>query len=273
MRCKGKITEKKKNGRTIEKTCNYELSKHAIFCPVCGQPTQALSGPLSAKKNHKSSWNSYKEKKSQYYPLAIFLIFVVFLPLLLVSIYNDNIAKLVNLTAYLVNNLTLLLLVPLSLLPFASSRDFIEHPLTIKNYFRNFKYYFHYLGLVLITILYFFILNVLCTGYLLNIMTDPILHPVRLILVLYWLVNILPAPLLIARKNMNPLRAIYVSHKASKETRWQQFFLILIVAFYNIIGLAIIGIGLIATIPYSYVIIEKYYQKMDEFELFDIDKT
>jgi hypothetical protein len=37
----------------------------------------------------------------------------------------------------------------------------------------------------------------------------------------------------------------------------------------NIIGAAMAGFGLLITIPFTYILIEKYYHSLDEFELFD----
>ena len=120
----------------------------------------------------------------------------------------------------------------------------------------------------MLNIIYFALLKIICTGYSLNIAVDPILHIVRLIMVLYWIAIIVPTPILMIRKKMNPISAIILSIKAGKETRWQQFFIAVFIFILNIVGTALVGLGLLVTIPLSYVLLERYYLQMDEFELF-----
>jgi len=112
-------------------------------------------------------------------------------------------------------------------------------------------------------------MKIICTGYLLNIAIDPVLHIVRLVMVLYWIAIVVPAPVLMVRKSLNPIKAIIVSYKAGKETRWQQFFLAIRIVLVNVLGAAIVGLGLLVTIPLSYLQLEKYYSKMEEYELFE----
>ncbi|MBC8415879.1 MAG: hypothetical protein H8E11_05565, partial [Candidatus Cloacimonetes bacterium] len=79
----------------------------------------------------------------------------------------------------------------------------------------------------------------------------------------------LPSPILIARKKVNAFRAVALCYKASMETRWQQFFLVLQIASINVLGAALAGLGLLYSIPLSYVLIERYYQKLDDYRLFE----
>jgi uncharacterized membrane protein len=163
----------------------------------------------------------------------------------------------------------LLILVPFTLIPFGFKENFTDEPFKISMYFQALKHYPKFFLLVLVNILYFLLLKILCTGYILGITIDPILHPVRFILVLYWIVITFPAVLLIVRKKMNPIKAVIVCYKASAETRWQQFFIMFRLFIMNIIGAAMAGFGLLITIPFTYILIEKYYHSLDEFELFD----
>ena len=268
MKCKGKIKEKTRSGRTIEKNCTAKLDEHAIFCSECGEPTDALSGPLSAKKNYQEAWKEFKQIKTKFYPFSIFMIFTAFLLILLSVLFSRSLAESFNIDHYLFVNLVLLILVPFVLVPFSFEPGFLKEHFTISGYFKELKNYPKFFMLTLVYILYFALLKVLCTGFQLGIATDPILHLVRLVLVLYWITIMLPSPILIIRKKVNAFKAVVLCYKASAETRWQQFFLVLKIVFINIIGAALAGLGLLVTIPLSYVLIEKYYDNMDEFELF-----
>lgn len=269
MKCKGMRKEKTKNGKKIEVKCNTELDKHAIFCEVCGEPTAALSGPLSAEQNYREVWEKFKPAKSQYYPFAIFLILTSFLLIGLGLFFSKDLAESMKISHFVFTNLMLLILVPFTLIPFGFKENFIEKPFKISMYFKALKYYPQLFLFVLLSILYFLLLKILCTGYMLGITVDPILHPVRFILVLYWITITFPAVLLIIRKKMNPITAVVSCYKASAETRWQQFFIVFRLFVMNIIGAAFAGLGLLVTIPFTYILIEKYYQSLDEFELFD----
>jgi len=112
-------------------------------------------------------------------------------------------------------------------------------------------------------------LKVICTGFLLKVATDPILHLVRFILVIYWLAIIMPAPLLILKNGITPLKAVTVSYKAGSETRWQHFFLLLFLFLINLLALIPAGLGLFFTLPLSYRMIYHYYNKMADYKLFD----
>jgi len=301
MKCSGMKKEKTKNGKKIEIKCNTELDKHAIFCKVCGRPTGALSGPLNAKKNYQKIWKEYKPITSKYYAFSIFLILTFFLMMGLGIFFRVDLAESFKMDLYLFTNLLLLVLVPFILIPFSFDENYTQNSFTISMYFKALINYPKYFLLVLVNILYFLILKILCTGYLIGITVDPILHPVRFILVLYWITITFPSVFLIIRKNMNPIKAVMVCYKASAETRWQQFFIvfglfimnfigaaiivlglfiinIIIAAIANqellgnyvlIIGFAIAGLGLLVSLPFTYILMEKYYQSLDEFELFE----
>ena len=170
----------------------------------------------------------------------------------------------------------MLFLVPLTLIPFSFKEDFLEKSFTINNYLKNFKHYPKLFVFTFINIIYFLILNIICTGSLkingtifINYTTDPILHLVRFVLVLYWIAIILPAPIYMFRKQVNPLRAIIDVYKAGKETRWQQFFTAVLGTVSNLLGLICLVFGLIISIPLSYTLIENYYRRMREYALFD----
>ncbi|MFC1898311.1 hypothetical protein ACFLYJ_01940 [Candidatus Cloacimonadota bacterium] len=263
MKCKGSIIEKKSLFEKKVKVCNNQLADHQIFCDKCGTSTGVLSKDLSAKQNWKQAWNQFKPEKASYYAFSIFMIICIFSFIGLSAVMGSQ--------YFWYNNLVLLFIVPLALIPFSFESNFLTEPFTIKKFFQYAQHYPKLFLFVLINIAFFIFLKILCTGAFLNIATDPILHEVRLILVLYWIAIVLPAPILMIRKKMNPLKAIIVSYKAGSETRWQQFFVVFFLFCANLLGLALAGLGLLVTIPFTYIIIERYYLRMDEYELFDTE--
>jgi len=258
-----------KNGRKVDEKCGAELDEHAIFCDVCGKSTNALSTGLSAKENFKSVWNEFKELKEKYYSFSIFITLTAFLSIILGIIFRLKLAEAVHLSPYFFTNLMLLFLVPFTLIPFAMKKDFLVNHFTIKSYIENLKYYPHFFLLVLMNILYFALLKILCTGYQLKIIVDPILHLVRFVLVFYWIAIMFPLPLVMFRKKVNPIKSAIMCYKASAETRWQQFFIIIQIVLINIFGFGLFGVGLIISIPLTYILIERYYHQLDEYELFN----
>ena len=217
MKCKGTWKEKTPNGRTVKRKCNNELSEYAIFCDKCGTPTDALSTGLNAKKNWLEVRETFRNLRWSFYKFNIFFLITIFIPIGSVIFFQKDLAQFIGIDQYLFINLALLLLVPLSLIPFAFDEENYSQNFSIQNYFNKLKFYPKFFLFTLENIIFFFILKVFCTGYLIGVTVDPILAPVRVILVLHWITIMFPAPLVIVRKNINPLAVLKVCYKASAE--------------------------------------------------------
>jgi len=261
MKCSGIVKEKNKLGKQVTRICSEKLDDHEIFCHVCGRPTSALSTDLSARISIKETWKSFNKVRKNSYLFAIVMVILLAITIYLSVLTSNN---------YLYNNLVLLIMTPLLLLPLSGKDDLTVEQLTPGSYFRKIKNYPVFFVFVLINILYFLLIKIICTGYLLGLATDPILHLVRLVLVVYWIVIVTPVPFLMIRKKMNPLRALYTAYKAGDETRWQQFHLILGAAVAVVFGGLVFLVGLLVAIPFFYFVLENYYKRMDKYHLFDI---
>lgn len=232
--------------------CNVSLDELQVFCYECGEPTGALRSGLSARQTIKKVWEEHNEVKSKSYTFAIFYFFVLLVPLaVIIALTVHN---------YYLHNLSLLIFLPLLFIPFAMAGD-ISGRFTIKGYFNNIKFYPRYFIFILINILYFFIVKVITDS------VDPMLNIVRLILVLYWLAIVTPLPSLIGNSKIPFLKALKDIYRGSKETRWQQFFLLVFGALINIAGLALIGLGLLVTVPFTFKFIDAYYRQMLKYKL------
>ena len=268
MKCKGMVSEKTKNGRTIKRKCNHVLADETIFCDKCGFPTNALKSGLNAKQNLNQVRQEFQEVRSNYYSFNLFFLLAIFLPLGLAIFFRESMADFLGLNKYLFINISMLILVPFTMIPFAFEPNFTKQVFKIKNYFQALKHYPKFFLFTLISLLFFLLLKILCTGYLIGVTVDPILHPVRFILVLYWIAIMLPVPLVMMRKEVNAFKAVKMCYVASAETRWQQFFTAFYVVSVNVLGALVLGLGLLRSISFSYLLIERYYQKLDEYKLF-----
>ncbi len=232
--------------------CNVSLDKQQIYCYECGEPTGALRGDLSARQTIKEVWSAYSLVKSENYSFAIFYFFALFVPLAVILAATIN--------NYYLHNLALLFYLPLMFIPFSMDNE-DSGRYTVKGYFANLNYYFKYFIFIFLNILFFFIIKVITDS------VDPMLNIVRLILVLYWLAIVTPLPSLIGHRDISCLKGLILVHRGGKETRWQQFFLIVFATLINLLGLALIGIGLLVTIPFTFKFIDSYYQRMMKYEL------
>ncbi len=64
-------------------------------------------------------------------------------------------------------------------------------------------------------------------------------------------------------KHMGPVEALKESKRLTKGSRWNLFFLLLILMVFNIIGAAIVGLGLLVTMPMTMLILAYVYRKLD----------
>ncbi|MCD4650190.1 MAG: hypothetical protein K8S56_00155 [Candidatus Cloacimonetes bacterium] len=228
-----------------------------FFCPHCGTETDFIEHNLSARQEITSDWKRFR-KIDKSFRFSVFFILVILLPLGVVAWFTRS--------NYWLNNMALLVLTPFALVPFSLPND----TFSISAYVKSLRYYPSYLGFVAISIVYFFVLKVVCTGEpLYSLVYDPILHLVRLVMVLYWIAVILPAPVLIAKYGVNPWQAIMIAYKAGKNTRWQQFFLAVILTCANVVGLLTLGYGLLYSLPFSFYSISGYVQRMVECGLLE----
>src|SRR5690554_1584517 len=253
-----KKSKKKLKHEMVCSKCYKELQSSDLFCHECGEPTRVLKEDLSARRNWQATWADFKDHKGDSYPFAIFFVFVVLVPLFLIVYFLRD--------SYLMTNLALLFILPLAFIPCAVPITKEGVAITIGNYFRNLKYYPVLFLFVLVTIVYFFLLKPITTS------VDPILNLVRLIMVLYWLAIVVPYPYLLCRKKVNPLKGLLLVYRGGKETRWQQFFTYIYLALVNVLGLALLGIGLLVTIPYTFTVLERFYLQMERLGLFDQEK-
>lgn len=247
--------KKQKNLKKNENTCSQcskELQTNDLYCKTCGTPSEVFITGLSAKKTCKETWEEINPIKAKFYTFSIFFALCLLFPTGFLIYFT--------LSSFLYNNLVILITLPLLMIPLAfDKRDY-----TISNYFKHIsKYPFFLMGTFIIQVVFIFI-KLICSGQ------DPILNIVHFILVLYWLAVIMPYPLVLVKKGRNPVKALIISYKAGKEPRWQQFFILVYCTLINLAGVAVLGLGLLITIPYTFEILKNYYSRLDKLGLFQL---
>ncbi len=242
--------------------CRKNIDTNAIFCEHCGKATDLLDKDLAYSFAKQKVNNELNDKKSHYFQVAILLFFFPFLAII-ASVYFLH-------ANYLWLNISMLVLIPFLLIPFSNKGGLLNQKYRPKHYFRDLKNYPKFFVFVLLNVLYFFLLKLICTGKpFFTYAYDPILNLVQQVMIFYWLSVMIIAPTVMIQRKVSPLKALIMSYKASKETRWQQFYV-----FFNFliaIGLGLISFGFywIKSFPKAIAITEKYYFQMEKRKLFD----
>lgn len=241
------------------KRCQERLSDKAVYCHECGTPTGIISTELSALNIIRATWNAYT--KTRYYALALWVLLFCYLPAGLAIYASTQLSGMSTWSIYAISNALFLITFPLLLIPFGINLS-AEGSFGIKTLFSSFKYYGRFFVFIALNCLYFFLVKIICIG-------DPILNLVRFVLVIYWIAIVLPVPSYMIHNQCGAWRAILTSYKKGFFTRWQHFFVYLILAIINACGAIVLGFGLLITIPFTYQVIDNYYLKIRKFELID----
>lgn len=245
--------------------CNEKTAPHDIWCIKCGKQTDVIANDLSAVKSLKSSWKQYSAIKGNNFPIGIIAALTGVLPtLILIWLQNFGLSSLPPWQALLISNLTWLLFLPVLLLPFSMVAKKDVTVFSLADFWRAFSSYPRYLGLSLITVLFYLIIHFVCQG-------DPILNLVWLVLVLYWIAIILPIPVLMERMQSNPYAMLKKVYLTAGDLRWNIFLLGFILFIVNLLAAAFLLVGLIITLPFSWIAIRNYTDKLIDFEVFDAE--
>lgn len=245
----------------ICKSCKRKVEDLSVYCCNCGVPSETFKERFCVKKilNEKLS-------KSVNYRKVPFLYYLIIVILLLFVCYQSlyNILNFTESIKYLFDNIAFIIIVSLYFLPFSLFKDDkIEE--NRNNFNSIFKYYPKILFLTFIIAFYFFLLKLICQG-------DPILNLARLVLVLWGLSIFFPVLFLIFNKNESVFILIKKAYIAGKYLRWQQFCIVLCLGMLNLIGIIALFIPLIHVVPYTANVMRLWYEKQEEYKLYDKDK-
>ncbi len=246
------------------KHCNNKLEPTQIWCNECGHQSELLKKDLSFITVLKESWSKYKGNINHNLAIGFILTFLAIIPIIIVSILHNTLEfSHKSFANYLIYNLLFIIITPLAFIPFKVFSDSSDGKASIKDFFSNFKFYPQMFLFAFANFLAFFIIKYVCIG-------DPILKLVRIVLVLYWPSIVLPVPFLISEYKMNPFKAIHLCYKKLGDVRWKLFFIWVFLLLLNMLGAIPFGIGLLVTLPFSYVLVNNYVRKLIEFNIIEV---
>ncbi len=243
--------------------CNEKLAVHDLWCAKCGKRTEVLSKHLSATKSLNETWNKYKAVRGVNFPTGIWAALLGALPLIiLVWLLNFGLPQLPFWQYILIHSVVWILFVPLLIVPFQAVTAIDDNRIPVGSYFRSYKFHFRFLPLVFVSVVFYLAIFFVCQG-------DPILNLVWLVLVLYWIPIVLPVPVLMYRYKVGSFKAIAMSYKHAGDVRWNTFLLAMILALANVIAAICLIVGLAVTIPFTWLAIRDYVDRLIEHELFE----
>jgi hypothetical protein len=231
--------------------CNEKTAVHDIWCNKCNKQTDVLSNELSAIKSLRATWKNYTAIKGHNYPVGILTALTGWIPAIaIIWLLNFAFPELPKWQSILISNLVWLFFVPVLLLPFAMVSKKDDYVFSIKDLFASCGAYSKYLLFSLASVIFYLILFFVCKG-------DPILNLVWLVLVVYWLAIVFPVPILMERLKINTFTAIRLAYIKAGDVRWNIFRMIIVLL-----------VGLVITLPFTWMAIRDYTDKLIEYEVF-----
>jgi hypothetical protein len=238
----------------------------------CGNQTALLKTELSSMRSLKSTWHKLRALSSANVPAAGFAIILGIIPIAVIlwmymSVISSDISTDIKMILNLVVKTTSIsLFIPMLLIAFNPLVLSEEYRICLKDVLKALRLYPRYLGFSLISGLFFVIFYIVCFG-LPSFGSDPILRLVWIVLVNYWIAIILPAPVLMEKLSVSPVKAILLSYKHFHDLRWNIYLLALVLTILNALAFSLLIFPLLITIPLSWYAIRDYTNKLLEFEL------
>lgn len=246
--------------------CNEKTAVHDLWCSNCSKQTDVLSNELSAIKSLRETWKKYNPLKGQNYPIGIFSALTSWIPaILIIWVLNFTLPEMPRWESMLISNLVWLFLIPMLMIPLAMVCKKDDYVFRIKDLLASCGTYGKYMIFSLASVVFYLILFFVCQG-------DPILNLVWLVLVLYWLAIVFPVPILMERMQLNPLKAIKIAYKAAGDVRWNIFRMLIVLFLLNMMATVLLLVGLVVTIPFTWLAIRDYTDKLIEFEVIDVQE-
>lgn len=254
------------------KKCNSRLADHDLWCVECGTQTSVIKTELSALKSMKKSREGIRSNVSAMVPAIGFSIITGAIPIALLTWifsryveYSTSVQMLLNLG---LKSVLYSIFMPMLLLPFVSVCATDGYKIQLKDLLSSFRKYPKYFVFSLINALYFSLIYMVCFGFP-GFGSDPILRLVWIVLLNYWIAIALPAPVIMERTGLNPLKAIGKSYKHFQDLRWNIYLMSLLFTLLNIFGFALLVFPALFTLSWSYFAIRDYTDLLIEYELLD----
>ena len=236
------------------KNCKAKLTSIDIYCKGCGRPTESFKSQFKVFDVLRLA---SKQVSDATFSNNIYNIVVTLAIIWVVFIFSFNFLSLSYWTSYFLFNLAMVLLCPLLMIPLASVVE--------KEKKLQFNFYPKLLLLTFFVAFYFFILRIVCQG-------DPILNLVRLVMVLWGLAIAFPLFFLIFKRSEGFMVLLAKAYIAGKYLRWHQFCLCVILGLRLLASVILIFIPFSRSMNFTANVMYIWYQKQEEFELYDKNK-
>lgn len=256
------------------KYCNSKLATHDIWCVECGRQTDVVKHDLASMKSLKETYGKFFPVKSASVPGAAFSLILGVIPLALIIWLLNSIIALEDNTAMqmimslVIKSVAISIFVPFILIGFNVINSSKDYKLELHGMLAALKTYPRYLLFTLISALYYIVLYIVCWGFP-NFASLPILRLVWLVMVAYWVAIVLPAPVVMERRSVSPLKAIRLSYRHFHDVRWNIFLLALVLAVMNGLAFCLFFVPMVITLPLSLFAIRDYTARLIEYELLD----
>ncbi len=254
------------------KKCNARLAEHDLWCVFCGMVSPVIHTELSSMSSMKRTRKALKAKYSEMVPATGFSIIMGVIPIAVLIwvfhnyIHTDGTSQF--LLTLMAKALLFSLVAPFMLLPFSriSASDCYE--LKLSAILAQLKHYPRYFVFSLINAIFFVLIYLICFGFP-GFASDPILRLVWIVLLNYWAAIVAPAPVIMERMELNPLKAIALSYRHLHDVRWNTYLLVLVLGILNILAFSLAIFPLLFTLPLSWFAIRDYTIRLEQYELFD----
>jgi len=279
------------------KHCNGRLAAHDMWCAHCGRQTPMVTSDLAATRSIRETWQGYKGNLSLGAPLGAVSVILGVLPMMLLTrmfpvLMSFDVSTAAGLLADLAVKAILLgIFFPFTLIGFSAVCRWTGHKPEKTNMKELFTAYPRYLGLAMISALYYALIYIICFG-LPKFGSDPILRLVWIVITQYWMVLVLPVPVMMELQKLSAIPALRLSYRHFHVVRWNMYLLLLILGLVNALPIGISALitasaftaagavkllllvpallsltPLAFTLPFSWLAVRDYSRRLLDYEL------
>jgi hypothetical protein len=252
--------------------CNTRLADHDLWCVECGTQSPVIKAELSAMKSLGRTRTNLNNKISEMVPASGFSIILGVIPIALLSWIFHNYIHALGTAQMLLNlgikSLMYSLFVPFLILPFTVISGDDDYVLKLRDLIAKLRNYPRYFLFCLLNSIFFVAIYLICFGFP-GFASDPILRLVWIVLLNYWAAIVLPVPIIMERKQLNPLKAMVLSYRHFHDVRWNIYLLALVLGLLNLLAFALAIFPLLFTLPLSYFAIRDYIKLLEEYEMLE----
>jgi hypothetical protein len=268
-----------------------------MWCVKCGRQSPVVVTELAATRSMKETRQEYKATNNAFASSGRFSVILGVIPIILLiqllpSIMSFDTNSAIGLLGHLFTKaMAISLFFPFLLVGFHTVCNQIPNDSANHKSADILSAYPRYLLMSLVSSLYYIIIYLICYG-LPQFGSDPILRLVWIVLMQYWIVLLLPVPVLMEEHGYGFYRSLRLSYRHFHVVRWNLYLMLLILVIINgipfgismyVLSKALVASGalkfllffptllflipLAFTLPYSWMAVRNYTNRLMEYEL------